>query len=310
MRAAVTCLHLQRDIERYRSMFADAGVEVVLPEVPGQELAGDELVAAMAGIDGVVAGDDRFDVAVLDALPDLKVISKWGIGLDGIDLPAAAERGVVVTNTPGVFGHEVAEQALGYLITLVRGQHLVDRGVRAGGWPKPVGRSLSSLTACVLGLGNIGRTLVEKLQALGLTVSGVDPAPDAAGWCASVGVRHGELAELVGDADVVIVTAPLNDHTRGLVDATIIGAMPKGSWLVNVGRGPVVRGDAVADALASGHLAGAALDVFEEEPLGDSVLKEFPNVILGSHNASNTEEACQRTHVRAIENLLQGLGRS
>ena len=161
----------------------------------------------------------------------------------------------------------------------------------------------------MLGLGNIGRTLVEKLQALGLTVSGVDPAPDAPAWCASMAVRHGQLAELVAEADVLIVTAPLNDHTRGMVDAAIIGAMVPGSWLINVGRGPVVRGDAVADALVSGHLAGAALDVFEEEPLGDSILKEFPTVILGSHNASNTEEACQRTHVRAIENLLAGLGR-
>jgi len=308
MRAAVTCLHLQRDIDAYRAMFADAGVEVVLPRVPGQELSGDELVAAMAGVDGVIAGDDRFDAAVLDALPGLRVISKWGIGLDGIDLGHAAEIGVTVTNTPGVFGHEVAEQALGYLITLVRGQHLVDRGVRAGLWPKPVGRSLGSLRACVLGLGNIGQTLAEKLQLLGLSVCGVDPGPEAVAWCEGRAILHGELADLVGDVDVLIVTAPLNEHTRGLVDATVIGAMMPGSWLINVGRGPVVVGDAVAEAVMSGHLAGAALDVFEQEPLTDSILTTLPEMILGSHNASNTHEACQRTHVRAIENLVTGLG--
>lgn len=307
MRVAVTCGHLQRDIELHRATIEAAGHEVILPEVPGQELFGEGLIAAMQGIDGVIAGDDQFDAAVLDALPELKVISKWGIGLDAIDLDHAAGNGVRVTNTPGMFGNEVAEQALGYLIALVRGLTTVDREIRSGGWPKPVGRSLGSLQACVLGLGNIGRSLVDKLLALGLTVSGVDPAPDAAAWCAERGVTHGSLSDLVTDIDVLIVTCPLNEHTRGIVDAEIIGAMPAGSWLVNVGRGPVVILDAVADALTSGHLAGAGLDVYEIEPIGDHPITGFDNVILGSHNASNTWEACQRTHEASIANLIEGL---
>ncbi len=307
MRVAVTCGHLQRDIELHRAALEDAGHEVVLPDVPGQELVGDDLIAAMAGIDGVIAGDDHFDARVLDALPDLKVISKWGIGLDAIDLDHAAAKGIRVTNTPGMFGNEVAEQALGYLLALVRGLTTVDREIRGGGWPKPVGRSLGSLKACVLGLGNIGRSLVDKLLALGLTVGGVDPAPDAAAWCADRGVAHGDLASLVADIDVLIVTCPLNDHTRGLVDHTILGAMPEGSWLVNVGRGPVVVLDAVMAALDSGHLAGAGLDVYEIEPIGDHPITGYDNVILGSHNASNTWEACQRTHEASIANLVEGL---
>lgn len=307
MRIAVTCGHLQRDIDLHRAAIEAAGHEVVLPEVPGQELFGDGLIAAMQDIDGVIAGDDQFDAAVLDALPQLRVISKWGIGLDAIDLDHAAANGVRVTNTPGMFGNEVAEQALGYVISLVRGQNTVDREIRSGGWPKPVGRSLGSLSACVLGLGNIGRALVDKLLALGLTVSGVDPAPDAAAWCSARGVEHGELAVLVGGIDVLIVTCPLNDHTRGIVDADIIAAMPEGSWLVNVGRGPVVVLDAVTEALDSGHLAGAGLDVYEIEPIGDHPVIGYDNVILGSHNASNTWEACQRTHEASIANLLDGL---
>ena len=143
-RVAVTCTHLIRDIDGYRQQFADAGLTLILPDVPGQELAGDELVIAMEGIAGVVAGDDQFTDDVMAQLPDLKVISKWGIGLDGIDLPRAAERGITVTNTPGMFGNEVAEQGLGYLFALVRGIVDVDREVRAGGWPKPVGRSVGT----------------------------------------------------------------------------------------------------------------------------------------------------------------------
>lgn len=310
VRIAVTCGHLQRDIDLYRAAIEAAGHEVVVPEVPGQELAGAELIAAMDGVDGVIAGDDHFNASVLDALPQLKVISKWGIGLDAIDLDHAASRGVVVTNTPGMFGNEVAEQALGYLIALVRGLVVVDDEVRAGGWPHPVGRSLGALHACVLGLGNIGTSLAEKLLALGLRVSGADPAAHAASWCAQHGVAHGELASLVPDADVLIVTCPLNEHTRGIVDADLIASMPKGSWLVNVGRGPVVVLDAVVDALTSGQLAGAGLDVYEHEPIGDHAITRFPNVILGSHNASNTWEACQRTHEASIANLLENLGTS
>lgn len=304
---AVTCTHLIRDIDDYRQSFADAGFNLVLPDVPGQELAGDELVAAMQGISGVVAGDDQFTSEVMAQLPDLKVISKWGIGLDGIDLPNAADRGITVTNTPGMFGNEVAEQGLGYLFALVRGIVDVDREVRAGGWPKPVGRSIGALSASVLGLGDIGRTLVTKLQALGVTVSGSDPSSEAAEWAEANNVPIGDAATLARSVDVVMVTAPLNNATRGMVDAEFIDGMRAGSWLINVGRGPIVVGSAVADAIESGHLAGAALDVFEVEPLADDRLRHLPNLILGSHNASNTYEACHRTHVRAIKNLVDNL---
>ena len=304
---AVTCTHLIRDIDDYRQSFTDAGLELVLPDIPGQELAGDELVAAMHGITGVIAGDDQFTDEVMAQLPDLKVISKWGIGLDGIDLPRAADRGIEVTNTPGMFGNEVAEQALAYLFALVRGIVDVDREVRAGGWPKPVGRSIGSLTATVLGLGDIGRTLVTKLVALGVETSGSDPSPAAAEWAREQGITLGDAKALAADVDVVFVTAPLNNATRGMVDAELLAAMKQGSWLINVGRGPIVVGEAIADAIASGHLAGAALDVFEIEPLEDDRIRNLPNMILGSHNASNTFEACHRTHERAIENLVTNL---
>jgi D-3-phosphoglycerate dehydrogenase len=306
---AVTCTHLIRDIDGYRGHFADAGLTLVLPDVPGQELAGAELVAAMDGITGVVAGDDQFTDDVMAQLPNLKVISKWGIGLDGIDLPAAVDRGITVTNTPGMFGHEVAEQGLGYLFALVRGIVDVDREVRAGGWPKPVGRSIGSLSALVLGLGDIGRTLTSKLQQLGVRVSGSDPSAEAAAFAAEAGIALGDAATLARDVDVVMITAPLNKATRGMVDADFVAGMRPGSWLINVGRGPIVVGSAVADAIESGHLAGAALDVFEVEPLEDERLRKLPNLILGSHNASNTYEACHRTHERAIENLIDNLPR-
>jgi len=307
MRVAVTCTHLQRDIDHYRTRFADAGLELVLPGVRGQELAGDELVAAMDGIVGVIAGDDQFSASVLERLPSLRMISKWGIGLDGIDLEAAARLGITVTNTPGMFGNEVAEQGIGYLIALVRGIVEVDRTVRAGGWPKPVGRSLGALSACVIGLGDIGRSLATKLVGLGLAVCASDPSEEARAWAVENNIAMGDALEFARSVDVVMITAPLTAGTKAMVDADFIEGMRHGSWLVNVGRGPIVVGAAVADALESRQLAGAALDVFEIEPLVDDRLRQAPNCILGSHNASNTYEACNRTHEQSIHNLVSGL---
>ena len=274
MLVAATCKHLQRDINDYRSRFADAGLELVLPAIPGQELAGDELVAAMQGVAGVIAGDDKFSADVLAALPELRAISKWGIGLDGVDLDAAAERDVIVTNTPGMFNDEVAEMALGYLIASVRGIVATDRAVRAGGWPNPVGRSLRDKRVTVIGLGNIGFAFATKAQALGMDVSGVEPSPTAAAAASEAGIAVAELDDLLPRTDILVVTCPLNPATEGIVNEARLGAMPPGGHLINVGRGPVAVDRDIASALASGHLAGAALDVFEHEPLGpDSELR-------------------------------------
>lgn len=309
MRIAVTCKHFQRDIDGYRGRLCENGRELVLPDIPGQELAGDELVAAMQGIDGVIAGDDQFTGEVMTALPDLKAIAKWGIGLDGIDLVVAAAQGIKVTNTPGMFNNEVAEIALGYLIASVRGIVATDRAVRRGEWRNPVGRSLDGKHVVVVGVGNIGLAFCKKALALGMTVSGIEPGTTAAAEAAQAGVAIGDLDDLLGTADIVVITCPLNPATHRLIDATRIALMPAGAHLINVGRGPVVVNDAVSDALTSGHLGGAALDVFEEEPLPlHSSLRELDNCILGTHNSSNTLEACHRTHDASITNIFASLG--
>ena len=309
MRIAATCKHLQRDIDEYRHLFAEHDLELVVPPIPGQELAGQELIDAMSGVNGVIAGDDKFTADVLDALPDLRAIAKWGIGLDGIDLDHAAARNVAVTNTPGMFNDEVAEIALGYLIASVRGIVATDRAVRRGEWRNPVGRSLGGKQVLVVGVGNIGLAFAKKALALGMVVSGVEPGEAAAAEAVAAGIEIAALDDLLPTADIVVVTCPLNPATQGLINSERLALLPAGAHLINVGRGPVVHSQAVVDALASGHLAGAALDVFEEEPLpGDSALRDFDNCILGTHNSSNTLEACHRTHATSIANLFASLG--
>lgn len=309
MRIAITCIQLIRDLPAWRPSLEAAGFEVVVPDIGGQHLEGDELVAALDGCVGVVAGDDKFTAGVQDRLPTLRVISKWGIGVDGIDRDHAATRGTIVTNTPGAFDDEVADVAMAYTVMLLRGLHIIHEGVRDGGWPKPAGHSLGGARMGVIGLGGIGRAVVRRAVVAGMDVVGSDPSPDSQTAAVADGAKIVDVDELMSTSHVVSVNCPLTPQTLHLVNAERLAAMPAGGYLVNTGRGDVVDTAALAESLRSGHLAGAALDVLEEEPPApDNPIRGIDTVIFGSHNASNTLEASARVHRRAIENLARELG--
>lgn len=310
-RVLVTCRQMIACFEEFRPMFDAAGVDVVLADVPGQQLSELELLHVIPGYDAVIAGDDPFTRKVLEAASQLRVLSRWGIGVDAVDMEAAAELGIVVTNTPGVFDDEVADVTIGYLILLARGLHLLDNSVRAGQWRKIEGRSLAGLTLGVVGLGGIGRATARRGRALGMHVIGSDPSPAAAEAAKAEGADIVTYEELLARSDVVVLNCPLTPATHHLVDRTTLALTKPGVLLVNTARGPVVDEAALIEALESGHVAGAGLDVFEIEPLpADSRLRDFENVILGTHNGSNTREAVRRTSELASRNVLTRLGGS
>ncbi len=309
MKVAVTCLQLIRDLDDVRGAMEAAGLTLRVPEIEGQHLEGDDLVAALEGCVGVVAGDDRFTAPVLDRLPDLRAISKWGVGLDGIDRDAAAARGVSVSNTPGMFDDEVADVAMAYTVMLLRRLHAVHDGVARGEWPKPAGRSAAGLRMGIVGLGGIGRALARRALAAGMDAVGTDPSPESRALAEAAGAAVVSLDEVLSTGDVVSLHCPLTRDTRHLLDADRLAAMKPGAFVVNTGRGGLIDTAALAAALRSGRLAGAALDVFEDEPPGPSnPIRGCGNVILGSHNASNTRQASARTHRRAVANLARALG--
>ncbi len=309
MRVAITCIQLIRDLDRYRPAFERSGVELVVPDIPGQHLEGDALIAALEGCVGVIAGDDRLTRDVLAACPELVTISKWGIGIDGIDLAAAAELGITVTNTPGVFDDEVADVAMAYVTMLARGLHVIDRGVHRGEWPKPAGRSLRGRTLGIVGLGGIGRALAVRARAAGMEVVGTDPSAPSCEQARTLGVHVAALDELLPLSEFLSINCPLNEATYHLIDAAAVDRLPPGAMLINTGRGAVVSTAAVVAGLESGRLAGVALDVMEDEPPPpDSPLRGRDDVVFGSHNASNTLDASLRVHVMAIENLAASLG--
>jgi D-3-phosphoglycerate dehydrogenase len=309
VKIAVTCIQFIRDLDDQRGRLEQFGLEVSAPDIPGQHLEGDALVAALEGCSGVIAGDDRFTAEVLDRCPELRTISKWGSGVDGIDGRAAAARGITVTNTPGMFDDEVADVAMAYVTTLARGLHLIDRGVHAGAWPKPAGRSLRGATLGIIGLGGIGRAVAARAAVAGMNVIGSDPSPAAVQLAEAAGVDVRSLGDLLASSDFVSVNCPLNEGTFHLLDESAFARMRPGVYLVNTGRGAVVDTTALVGSLESGRVAGAALDVMECEPPppGDPLLS-LPQVVLGSHNASNTLEASRRVHGQAIENLIRSLG--
>ncbi len=289
---------------------AALGVEWDCPAIPGQQFSAEQLIPIIGGYDVFVAGDDEVSEAVLRAgLPRLRAVAKWGIGVDGIDRAAAETLGVQVTNTPGMFDDEVADVAFGYVLSLLRGLHRIDREVRGGNWFKVEGRSTRGLTLGIVGLGGTGRALAARAHAVGMTTIGCEPSPDAARTAIDLGVRVATIDDVFAAADVVSLHCPLTPETSGLVSTALLERMKPGSYLVNTSRGRVVDERAFVDALARGHLAGAALDVFEVEPLPpDSPLRGFDNVILGAHNASNTREAVVRTSERCLANALTALG--
>jgi D-3-phosphoglycerate dehydrogenase len=266
----------------------------------GQFLDEDQCLGLVGGIDGWLAGDDRITRAVLEAaLPRLKVIAKWGTGLDSIDRAAAAELGVAVLNSPGAFADAVAEVAIGLILMLTRHLGAIDRAIRAGQWPKPQGVELRGATLGMIGLGAIGGRIAELGRAFGMEVIHHDPF--VAGSVAPLA--------LAARADIVCLACALTPENRHIVNADFLAAMKRTAFLVNVARGPLVDEAALIAALRAGTIAGAALDVFETEPLpATSPLAAMENVVLSSHNANNGLRAVEAVHASTLRNLRGVLG--
>ena len=308
-KVVISCRQMHQVLAHVRSGLDAAGYELVIPELTGQHLDEADLLRILPGCVGIIAGDDRLTARVIDGAPGLRAISKWGVGMDAIDVQHANRRGIAVTNTPGMFDDEVADVALGYLILLARQLHRVDADVRQGCWSKPAGRSLAGMTVGVVGLGGIGSAFVRRALVLGMTVVACDPASEARHRAGRLGIDLVGLDELVMGADVVSLMAPLTASTRHLLNADLLSRMRPGSWIVNTARGPLIDQEALVGALRAGHIAAAALDVFEDEPLPrEHPLTTMANVVLGSHNGSNTHEANLRTSHAAARNLLRSLG--
>jgi D-3-phosphoglycerate dehydrogenase len=285
-------------------LLAEAGLRSLRPNA-GTEAA---LLAALPGTGAValIVQWAPVSAAVLDAVPGCRFVSRLGIGYDMIDVAAATERGVAVANTPDYCVDEVVAHTLGMILWLVRGLGVQDAAVRAGRWEAaayPAAGRPSQVTVGVVGLGRIGSRVAAQCAALGFAVLGHDPFAPAAG-----GVPLAPLPGLLAGSDVVTLHAPLNASTRHLISAEAIGVMRAGAVLVNTCRGGLVDEAALASALASGRLSGAALDVFDTEPLpAASRLRALPNVLLTPHAAWYSRDSLAELPVQAARQVVDFL---
>ena len=294
-------------VEEFRSRLEAADIEIVTVPVR-QRLTEAELIAVMETIDGTICGDDEFTEKVLRAAPRLKVISKWGTGIDSIDTGAAAQLGIRVCNTPNAFTDAVADTTLGYMLSFARGLQLMDREVRSGLWTKPDLISLKECTLGVVGVGNIGKAVARRARAFGMRVVSTDPVAVKSSFLAETGVVMVPLSRLLEEADFVSLHCDLNPTSFHLIGHAELNLMKSSAYLINTARGPIVDEAALVKALREQRIAGAALDVFEVEPLSaDSPLREFPRCLLATHNANSSPQAHRYVHESTIENLLTGL---
>lgn len=292
-----------RAINSFKAEFAKRSATVFCPEFL-QTLSVSELLDLVPHYDGWIIGDDPATAAVFQAGRDghLRAAVKWGAGTDNIDFDGAALAGYDVANTPGTFGEEVSDVAIGYLIGLARDLFFIDREVRLGNWPKPTGISLKDKRVGVVGYGHIGKALTGKLQALGLSVVVYDPFTT----CCPLNLLS--WPQRIQDLDFIVLTCALTADNYHMLNASAFSKMKRGVRIVNVARGGLVDQTALLTALQNDNVAGAALDVLEDEPPGaDAPLLHHPKCIFGSHNSSNTQEAVQRTSLQAIQLLFDRL---
>lgn len=259
-----------------------------------------DLLAALVGARAlIVRNRTQVNTALLAAAPGLVVVGRLGVGLDNIDLPACRARHIEVIPATGANALAVAEYVIATAMVLLRGAYLSSAEVAAGNWPRPRlsgGREIGGKTLGLVGFGGIGRLTARLAQALGMHVLAHDPlvAPDDALW-ARHDVAPRDIDALLAEADVVSLHVPLTDTTRALMDPARIARMKPGAVLINTARGGIVNEPALADALHEGRLAGAALDVFDREPLpAGSPLAGTPNLILTPHIGGVTRESNTR----------------
>lgn len=280
--------------------------EVVFNET-GRPLKEEELISKIVGIDGMIAGLDVINERVIDAADRLKVIARYGVGLDRVDLEAAKSKGIVVTNTPGANATSVAELTVGLILALMRSIPFANQETKAGRWPRLRGSTLGGKTVGLLGLGSIGCRVAQLLSGFECRVIGYDPNVTKS-EVEDAGVTWLEHEDVVQQSDVLTLHLPALPSTENMIDSGLIGRMKMGAYLVNTARSELIDETALLHALEDGKLSGVALDSFRSEPPPpDHPLLQMENVIATPHTGSHTEDAANNMGKMALQDCLSVL---
>ncbi len=295
-------------IDRFKPILAHYGCEVIAADV-NERLSENEILKYAGTFEGTICGDDRYTSDVIrQCAPRLKVISKWGTGIDSIDKTAAEKLGVQIFRSINAFTVPVSDSVMGYILAFARRQPWLDREMKAGAWEKLPGRALSECTLGVIGVGFIGKELLRKAHAFGMNLLATDIISPPQELIQATGVRMVDLDELLSSSDFISVNCDLNPTSFHLLNFETLAKARTGAVVINTARGPIIEEPALIKALQEKHLSGAALDVFEVEPLPlDSPLLKMDNVMLAPHNSNSSPLAWENVHWNTIRNLLIGL---
>jgi len=307
-------------IDRFRPIFKHYDIELILPPV-FERLSEAELLELAGKFDGIICGDDRFTEKVIQqCAPRLKVISKWGTGIDSIHKGAAQTHGVKIRNTVNAFTMPVADSVIGYILAFARNIPFMDRNMKDGRWEKIAGVSLFESTLGVIGLGNVGKAVIRRGRVFGMKILGNDILPIAPDFIAENGVEMTDVDDLLRRSDFISINCDLNPTSFHLINSKTLAEMKPGAVLINTARGPIIDEPALVEALQKGlaslknpagkkeGIRGAGLDVFEVEPLPlDSPLMKLENVLLAPHNSNSSPQSWERVHRNTIRGLLEGL---
>ncbi len=272
----------------------------------GRPLTEEELIPLLQDCDGYVAGLDFITEKVIAACPKLKVISRYGVGYDRVDVEAATKHHVTVTNTPGVNSEAVGELAFALILSVARKIPYLNEDTRKGGWMRATGFECLGKKLCILGLGSIGKVVARCAKGFGMEVCAYDPYISEE-YCKAHQIEVVSMEEGLAQADVVSLHLPLMDSTRHLIDKEMLEKMKDGVVLINTSRGGIIDEAAACEALKNKKLGGLGLDAFEAEPPKDSPLFEFDNVVVTPHTGAHTKEATQNMAKAAIRNLMDVL---
>lgn len=299
----ISAPYLQLVIDQYRDIFAQNDIEIILPNV-NERMSEEELLQFIGDVDGILCGDDRITEKVLDQAKRLKVIVKWGTGIDSIDKETANKRGIPVRNTPDAFVDPVSDTVLSFILCFARGTIDLDDKMRRGIWEKKLNRALHDCTLGVIGVGRIGSAVIKRAQSFGMKILGNDLKDLPYDYMVS-------LEQLLKESDFVSLNCDLNPTSHHLIKKETLALMKKTAFLINAARGPIIDELALIEALQTGKIAGAGLDVFEQEPLpSDSPLKKMLNVILSPHNSNSSPSAWKRVHENSIHMLIEELNKN
>jgi D-3-phosphoglycerate dehydrogenase len=303
----ITARGAQAAGEQAQQLLRDAGCEIIFPPKLGP-LMGDELTAALSGMDAVLASLDGYSPAVLSspAASQLKIIARWGVGYDSVDVAAATRNGIVVTYTPGVLNDAVADYTFALLLALARRVHEAHVTMQRGEWKNAWGDDIAGKTLGIVGLGRIGKAVARRAAGFNMRILAHTAHPDAA----EKSVEFVSLEKLLAESDFVSLHAALTPATRGMIGEAQLRQMKRTAYLINTGRGALLDEAALVRALTGKWIAGAALDVFTAEPLpADSPLRSAPNLLLSPHQSSyarGTGERVSLSAAQAIVDLMNG----